>query len=345
VGQVDEAFADRLLPGDRFLLDGRCLEFRRLDGPALLVDEVTGRPVTPRWVGEAWPLCAGLARRLYVLRGQAAEAMRDGPEALADLLRREYGLDGKAVTMLVAYFQGQECVSEIPTAAGCLVEEVLMEARADYFVHTPLNRAGNDAVARVAVLRLARDRGRAAASVVADLGFALLLRTGGPMTAGDLQTLLAPDGFEADLTQAVAGSALLRDRFRRVALTGLMLLRNPLGRRRRVGGRDWAERRLFERVSAADPECVLLRQASREVHSECCDDHAARAFLEELPHRTLRCRRLARVSPFAEHWTQLIPGPAESVESPAEALQRLHAELFQVEEGPGCAAQFAGPGA
>jgi len=27
-----------------------------------------------------------------------------------------------------------------------------------------------------------------------------------------------------------------------------MLLRNPLGRRRRVGGADWGERRLFEQV-------------------------------------------------------------------------------------------------
>jgi ATP-dependent Lhr-like helicase len=329
VGHVDEAFADRLLPGDRFLLDGRCLEFRRLDGPALLVDEVTGRPVTPRWVGEGWPLSAELARRLYVLRGQAAEALRDGPEALTDLLRGDYSLAGRAVAMLADYFQSQERVSEIPTAVGCLVEEVLMEAGADYYVHTPLNRAGNDALARVAVLRLARDRGRAAASVMADLGFALVLRNGGPLAAGELQALLAPDGFEADLAAALADSALLRERFRRVAQTGLMLLRNPLGRRRRVGGPDWAERRLFDRVRAADPECVLLRQALREVRAECCDESAARTFVEELPRRTLRCRRLARVSPFAEHWTQPSPGPAESVECPAEALQRLHEALLQ----------------
>src|SRR5262249_13933619 len=47
VGHVDEAFADRLSPGDRFLLDGRCLEFRRCEEQALLVDEVMGRPVVP----------------------------------------------------------------------------------------------------------------------------------------------------------------------------------------------------------------------------------------------------------------------------------------------------------
>ena len=52
VGEVDDAFADRLQPGDRFLLDGRCLEFRRREDQALLVHEVVGRPVVPRWAGQ-----------------------------------------------------------------------------------------------------------------------------------------------------------------------------------------------------------------------------------------------------------------------------------------------------
>src|SRR5262249_20661999 len=62
VGHVDEAFAERLQPGDRFLLDGRCLEYRRLERPAghggvpeLVVVEVTGRPRTPVWGGDGWP--------------------------------------------------------------------------------------------------------------------------------------------------------------------------------------------------------------------------------------------------------------------------------------------------
>src|SRR5262249_52450366 len=138
---------------------------------------------------------------------------------------------------------------------------------------------------------------------------------------------LAADDFDADLTAALAESDSLRERFRRVALTGLMVLRQPLGRRRTVGGRDWVERRLFGQVRAGDPDFVLLRQALREVQSECCDAAAARAFLERLPGQVLRVRRLAQVSPFAAHWTHLAAGPAETVDGPAEALRRLHAAL------------------
>lgn len=327
VGELDDLFAERLQPGDRFLLDGRCLEFRRTDGRALLVDEVPGRPVVPRWGGEGWPLSTELARRLYLLRVQAAEALRDGPAALAQLLRQDYALEGSAVLPLLEHFQMQECLSEIPDSTVCLVEIVPTETGADYYFHTPLNRAGNDALARVAVRRLVRDLGRSAASLVADLGFALLDRNLTELTPAELRSLLAEEAFERDLTEAINNSILLRERFRKVALTGFMLLRNPLGGKPRVGGHDWAERRLFEQVRAAESDFVLLRQALREVHEDCCDVRAARTFVAQLAGWSLHVRRLSQPSPFAQGWTQPAAGAAESAESPTEALQRLHAYL------------------
>src|SRR5262249_32824552 len=135
VGEVDEPFADRLKPGDRFLLDGRCLEFLRTDGAALLVEEGNGYPAAPRWQGSSWPLSAELARRLYILRTQAAEALRDGPAALAWLLRHDYGLDPPACDMLVEYFLGQECISEIPDGTTCLVEAINGPFSNEYYVH------------------------------------------------------------------------------------------------------------------------------------------------------------------------------------------------------------------
>jgi ATP-dependent Lhr-like helicase len=205
VGEVAEAFADRLEPGDRFLLDGRCLEYRAREEGALWVEEVAGRPQVPRWAGEGWPLSPELARRLYVLRVQAVEALRESPAALASLLRRDYGLDAHAAEMLVDFFVRQECVSEVPDGEGVLVEVVAHPGAVEYAVHTPLNRAGNDALARVAVARLARDEGRSAASVVADLGFLLRVRGGLPGEPPEaLRRLLSPEGFAEDLDAALA---------------------------------------------------------------------------------------------------------------------------------------------
>ncbi len=182
------------------------------------------------------------------------------------------------------------------------------------------------------VHRLARDLGRSVLPIVADLGLALLVR-GRPLAEGAalaelFRRLLDVRTFETDLETCLAASDLLRGRFQRVAQTGLMLLRNPLGRKRRVGGQDWGERRLFEQVQGHDPDFVLLRQAGREVRAEWCDVRTAREYLDRLPGLAVRCRWLAQVSPFASNWTQAEVGEPERLESPAESLQRLHAALL-----------------
>jgi ATP-dependent Lhr-like helicase len=327
IGHVDELFADRLQPGDRFLLDGRSLELRRIDGRALYAQEAAAVCRAPHWQGSGWPISADLAWRLYVLRTRAAEALREGRPALLQLLRHDYRLGETAAAALAELFERQECVSEIPDLTSCLIEAVGHDFGVDYYVHTPLNRAGNDALARVAVWRLARRHGRSATSLVADLGFQLSA-SGPELSEAVLRDVLGASGFAADLNDAVADSWSLRERFRCAALTGLMLLRNPLGGRRRVGGQDWAERRLFDKVRAADPDFVLLRQARREVDTLVLDAARAQAFLDELPGKVIRWRWLNDVSPLAESWTQLAAGAAESVETPTESLQRLHAALI-----------------
>jgi ATP-dependent Lhr-like helicase len=330
IGEVDEGFAERLQPGDRFLLDGRCLEYRGTHEGSLLVEQVVGRPRVPRWGGEGWPLSSELARRLFVLRVRAAEALRDGVSALEGLLRGDYGLGGQAVSILADYFQRQETLSEIPDTTSLLVEGVANDQGITLSLHTPLNRLGNDGLARVAVRRLARDHGLSVGSIVADLGFSLRFRRlDATDVPGLIRGVLTSDTFDADLDAALSDSPAFRERFSRVAQTGFMLLRNPAGRRRRVGGTTWAPRELFEQVRGRDPDFVLLRQAMREVRADLCDAPAARDYCVGLPGLGVRCRWLGRPSPFVEAWTQPEAEVVTTPESSAEALRRLHAALME----------------
>ena len=75
LGEIDHAYAEHLQPGDRFVLDGRCLEFKTRETAALLVDEVFGRPQVPRWLGSGVPMSSELARRIFLFRVQAAETL------------------------------------------------------------------------------------------------------------------------------------------------------------------------------------------------------------------------------------------------------------------------------
>src|SRR4051812_42970236 len=115
-------------------------------------------------------------------------------------------------------------------------------------------------------------------------------------------------------------------RFRHVAATALMVLRNPEGGRRRVGGLLWVSSRLYPLVKVACPDHPLLRETRREVLADLLDTPAALAWLESRP--VVRFRVLERPSPFATTWID--PGAAEPLrfESPGEALKRLHARLM-----------------
>jgi ATP-dependent Lhr-like helicase len=325
VGDLDEAFADRLNPGDRFLLDGRCLQVSRSGFRTILVEEVPGRPRVPRWQGGGWRLSAELAFRLYAHRSLMGEALRDG--RLESVLREEFGLGDEAAQRLREHFQRQEGVSEIPGSGTLLVECVPAPFGSDYFLHTPLHLPANDALARVLCLRLRRERGLNVYSLAADLGCMLTLTCPVELAPDDLRHLLRDDEFEADLAAAVTEAGLVRERFRQVALTGLMLLRNPLGRRTKVGGHDWAERRLFDQITATDPDFVLLRQARHEVNREVCDATAALSYLRKLRGLEVRCRWLSCCSPFAEGWSRVESVTTELQERPEEALRRLHSAL------------------
>jgi ATP-dependent helicase Lhr and Lhr-like helicase len=328
LGEVDEAFAERLQPGDRFLLDGRCLEFRSMHEGTVLVDEVFGRPRTPHWGGDGLPLSPELAARLYLLRIRAAEALREGMTALRRLLEEEYGLAGQAADVLADYFERQERVSEIPDTSTLLIEGVSSDQGVILYFHTPLNRAANDAVVRVVGRRLVRDHGLAARAVVADLGFALVFRSLNRADIAELaRRLLVLEGFDDELDAELMESYAIRDRFRRVAQTGLMVLRNPAGRKRRVGGAGWSERQLFDQVRTHDADFVLIRQSLREVRAERVDGPAGRKYLESVPGLTIRVRWMRQPSPFAEAWTQPGLGEIPAAESPTEALRRLHEQL------------------
>jgi ATP-dependent helicase Lhr and Lhr-like helicase len=332
VGELDPLYAERLQPGDRFMLDGRCLEYRHRDGPALWVDEVVGRPQAPRWHGAGPAMSRELASRLYLFRVQAAEALCDHPARLDRLLRHEYRLSHAAVRDLSRYFTRQETISEIPDFGALLIERLANQACVEYYFHTPLPMPANDAIARVVSDRLHRSAGLIAVSMAADLGYILVLEGAHAIDPDTWRALLTPERFVEDFSRSLQQSSLLRERFAQVAQTGLLVLRNPPGSRSRVGHRKRNTDSLLERVRATAPDFLLLRQAEREASASACDLAAALAFVRRLPRLQVRQRWLAEPSPFAD---SLLARHAAPVDAPVpldEGLERLQAELFRMQQ-------------
>ena len=77
VGTLEAAYAERLIPGDRFVLDGRALEFRRLEKSSLCRPACRGEPSLPRWTSDRQSLSAELATELAGFRAEAARLLAE----------------------------------------------------------------------------------------------------------------------------------------------------------------------------------------------------------------------------------------------------------------------------
>jgi Lhr-like helicase len=329
LGTLEGSYADRLQPGDRFVLDGRSLAFQRREGFALQAKTAGGEPELPRWTSDRQSLSPELARDLSAFREHAATLLVEGPAALRSWLAEAYDLDPDAAGLLEDLFVAQEQASEVPPPGALLIEESPHPDGWSYAFHAPLSRSACEALGRALAARLGRRFGRDLALAVADLGWSFRLSDDARLESHDVPALLALDHFEDDILEGLDRGDLLARRFRHVASTALMVLRNPDRGRTRVGGMHWVANRLYPLVNAACPDHPLLRETRREVLEDLLDARTARAWLAGRPE--VRFRRLAAPSPFTAAWIDPAGPEPLHFEPPEEALRRLHGRLAAVE--------------
>jgi ATP-dependent Lhr-like helicase len=178
IGTLEVAYAERLVPGDRFVLDGRALEFRRLERSTLFARSTTGQPSLPRWTSTRQSLSFELARELAHFRALAGDLLvNDGPVALRSWLTRALQLDDRASDVLIELFEAQIRWSEVPSESDLLVESspAPIGSGQIFTFHAPLHRAACEALARATSARLGAQIGRDLTLCVADLGWSIRL--------------------------------------------------------------------------------------------------------------------------------------------------------------------------
>ena len=180
IGSLEGAYAERLQAGDRFVLDGRSLEFRRIDGLVVHAKASGGEPELPRWSSDRQGLSAELARDLAGFRAEAGRAFAQGSSALRSWLVEGHDLGPDEAGVLETLFAAQEQISEIPPVDAVLVEEYPDATGSGflYAFHAPLGRPACEAMGRATAARLGRRFGRDLNLVVADLGWSIGLPEG-----------------------------------------------------------------------------------------------------------------------------------------------------------------------
>jgi ATP-dependent Lhr-like helicase len=325
LGTIEAAYADRLQPGDRFVLDGRSLQVAKLRAEVVDVEQVSGDPSVPRWTSDRLSMTPQVARRVGELRREIEQVICTRGDAAFHSWAQDRGLDPGAAASLVELVESQARVSVWPPHQGVLIEHHIAESGSVYTIHAPLGRAACEALARAMAGRLGPVMGRNVRMAVADLGWSIELPCEYVPSHDELAGLLSPHRLSDDVLAALEHGDLLPRQFHRVATTALMVLRHPEGNRTRVGGAHWVEQRLYPLLLSVCRDHPLLRETRRCVLQEVLDLPTAQQFLASKP--TILMRMTDEASPYSRAWIDPAADEFMNFESPTQALQRLHERL------------------
>lgn len=307
LGTVEEAFAQILKPGDRFVLGGQCVRFVRAEKMTALVAPSDGQsPTVPRWFSGAMSLEQGLAAQMRAFRAKVRAIAPAGETAIARMLMRQHNVNEQLANAVAAYLNAQARYADIPVDGHLLVERVpddLDDQPAMALVfHTMVGRAANEALARLVAYRMFRRFAGNATVVVDDYAFGVWVSQVSAARRADrtlIRSLLSPDRFEEELAAALDTSELFRMHFRYTALRAHAIVQNRFGQRKFIGQMQGHATRLLDALRQVDPDHLLIRETRRTVLHDVLNTNAAREFLVAQANQSLRLVDLPSPSPFA----------------------------------------------
>jgi ATP-dependent Lhr-like helicase len=324
IGQIEEAFAQILKPGDRFVLAGKCVQFVSAKGMTVDVTECSGQtPTIPRWYSGTMSMEPGLAAQMRDFRRKVAAIAPAGESAIARMLTRQYAAPPAAAKSAAQFLHAQHRYAGIPTddaaiagGGGLLVERVPDDGATVLVFHTMIGRAANEALARTVAFRMHQRFGLPASTedpvsgggghnatvVIDDYAFAVWIASSSAARNADrtlVRSLLSPARFDEDLAAAIEASELFRAQFRYTAIRAHALLQNKFGRRRFIGQLQSYATKLYDALKEHHPDHLLLEETRRTVTHDLLNASAAKAFLTDLAATSLRLLDLPSPSPFA----------------------------------------------
>ena len=304
LGEVEEAFAATLRPGDTFLIGGQVVRFEGLREMSLQVTKAGGRdPKIPVFAGGKLPISQLLARDVMAMLN-APERWDALPRPVAEWLRL------------------QTLRSEMPHEDDLLVETF---PRAGRWFLAAWGFAGRNAHQTLGLLATKRMEalGQAPLGFLAN-DYAALIWSLDPVD--DPAPLFEPKGLRDGLEQWLHESSLMKRAFRQGATVAGLIERRLPGMRKTGRQATFSSDILYDTLRKYDPDHLMLEITRREAARGLVDFDRIEAMLARIGGR-IRHVRASRVTPLAapllmEMGRERVAGGAEDrlLEEEAEAL-------------------------
>ncbi len=359
VGMIDEGFLERLRPGDVFVLGGEVYMFKFSRGMTAQVSASANRPPTmPSWFSEMLPLSFDLAMEIQKFRRLMEDKFSHGKsrEEILEFIHSYLYLDEKAAAGIYQYFYEQYNFSLIPSDNKILVESYGDRGRRYTIFHTLFGRRVNDCLSRALAYSIGLTQHRDVEIGITDNGFylsaekpfralrafeSLTIGTGKGAGAGKRagtgkdagigkEAGTEKEPFRLVLEQAIERSEVLSRRFRHCAARALMILRDYMGRKKKVGRMQVGSRILFNAVKRISSEFPILKEARREVLEDLMDYAHAQQVIDGIKQGRIEVRELDRGMPSPFAWGLIISGYSDiiRIEDKHEFLRRMHREVL-----------------
>jgi ATP-dependent Lhr-like helicase len=329
IGRLEEGFVNELRTGDIFVLNGSTLRVKEIGTTGIVAEPFAGRPTVPQWSSHMKGVGPLLAAEIARLRVGVSGRLARGPASALEWLASRYGLTGVPAAHVVRYIAQQRALSAVPDVTRPIVEIYRMDRKQTAVFHTCAGRRVNETLARAVGARVMK-RLRVGTSITTDdNGFLVTLPLGVTLPDAAWASMLAPSNFEADVLAGVKSTHLLRNHFRYVANTGLLVLRRAGGRSLRRGTQVWNSGRILERVAARDPRFPLLRETLRTVTRDLLDLPGALQYVENLEGEP-RVLHPPAASPFTFGILTSSFGDSVVLDDRAAMVAALHDRVLQL---------------
>ena len=331
IGKIDEAFLERLHKGDVFVLGGEKYMFLYSKGMTAFVSESVQRPPTiPSWVSEMLPLSFDLAMEIQHFRMLVEEKLRAKikKKDIIKFIDSYLYLDKNAAEAIYNYFSEQFLFMEIPNEKKIVVEHYRENSINYYIFHALFGRRVNDAFSR-AMAFLASRQVKADISInVNDNGF--FISSEKPINIRLAFDALLASEVRSVVEKAIEKTEILKRRFRHCAGRSLMILRNYMGKRKRVGRQQISSSILINTAREISNDFPILKEARREVMEDLMDIENLEIVVDRIRKGKIKIKEYSSEipSPFAFNIVLLSHADILKIEDKTEFLKKMHSYVM-----------------
>lgn len=251
IGEVEEYFAQQLVPGDTFVIAGEVLSFEAIrDMQVHAWPSQKKDAKVPSFVGGQLPLSTFLAEQVRSILA-SPQRWRDFPPQVQEWLSI------------------QQAFSAIPQPSHLLVEQFPRKGHYVTVLYTFDGRKANQTLGMLLTKRMEKAGLKPLSFSVTDYGLAInsLL----PVTRSQCQLLVNPDILGDELADWMLRSPMLKRAFRQVAVVSGLIEQHYHSTHKSMKQVTFSTDLIYDTLRQYEPDHVLLQMTRREAETELLD--------------------------------------------------------------------------